>query len=258
MTDEPGNLGEQAVPNDGYLVDGYVFSLVDARRTVAEAVDLVDEHALGSDARTAALAARRAEIGRIVDSVDAWKAPADVVVDLLRRVWPELWRLRDDLVVAEQRPTRSTGVVSSLHAGAGGVPKPAVSSVEVDLGGVVGDRQATRRHHGAPWQALCLWSVEVIGSLVSDGHPIAAGYAGENVTVAGLDWSDVRPGVHLRVGTVLCRSSSFAVPCRQNAPWFADRDYGRIHHRHGPVSRIYATVLEPGRITVGDEVVLEP
>lgn len=239
-------------------IGAYHFSPLDARRTVAESVSLIDEHGFGSVERMAALSGRRSTVGSIVGVVDAWKAPVDEVADLLCRVWPELAALRDDLEAAGLLPPRSIGAVASLHVGSGGVPKPAVDSVEIDHGGVVGDRQATRRHHGAPWQAVCLWSAEVIDGLRAAGHPIGPGYAGENVTIEGLDWSDVRPGVCLRVGTVRCRVSSFAVPCRQNSAWFADGDFGRIHHRHGPVSRVYATVLEPGEVTVGDAVILEP
>jgi MOSC domain-containing protein YiiM len=58
--------------------------------------------------------------------------------------------------------------------------------------------------------------------------------------------------------TVVCDIASYAVPCKQNAPWFDDRRFDRIHHRHGAVSRVYATVIEPGTITIGDDAVLEP
>ena len=37
-----------------------------------------------------------------------------------------------------------------------------------------------------------------------------SGAAGENVTIAGLDWADVRPGVRLRIGEVLAEVWSFA------------------------------------------------
>jgi MOSC domain-containing protein YiiM len=133
-----------------------------------------------------------------------------------------------------------------------------VAEVEVDWRGVVGDRQASRTHHGRPWQALCLWSTEVIAGFRSEGHPIAPGLAGENVTVTGLPWAEVRPGVRLRVGEVLCCVSSYAIPCKQNTGWFKDGDFMVMHHDRGPVSRVYATVLEPGRIRVGDAAVLEP
>ena len=94
--------------------------------------------------------------------------------------------------------------------------------------------------------------------LAGRGHPVAPGAAGENITLSGLDWADVRGGVRLRIGTALAQASVFALPCRNIAGCFADRDSRRIHHDRGPVSRVYATVLEPGRVAVGDPVVLEP
>jgi len=236
-------------------VEQYDFSVTDARRTVAEAVLMLDDVA---PSHRAALADRRERVAAIVGDSDAWRIDDAEVFGLLELVWPELLTARADLDAAGLLPARREGRVVGLHLGSGGVPKGAVTSVEVDRGGVVGDRQATRRHHGAPHQALCLWSDEVIASLAADGHPIGRGSAGENVTLAGLPWHLVTPGVRLRVGTVVCDIASYAVPCKQNAPWFDDRRFDRIHHRHGAVSRVYATVIEPGTITIGDDAVLEP
>lgn len=239
-------------------VGDHVFSHTDARRTVAEAVELLDEYGVHDPEVAAELAPRRARLTRLVEGLDAWKAPLDDVGPRLAAVWSELQQVRDDLGAAALLPRQDEGAVVALHLGDGGVPKRAARFVEVGYGGVVGDRQGTRRHHGAPWQALCLWSEEVIAAFAAGGHPIGPGYAGENVTIVGLRWGDVRPGVRMAIGTVLCEVSSYAVPCRQNAEWFSDRSFDRIHHRHGPVSRMYATVLRPGSVAVGDPVVLEP
>lgn len=240
------------------VIDEYRFSDTDARRTVAEAVGLLDEYGEHDSKAAAALAVRRARLTKLVAGIDAWAAPLQDVEHRLITVWDELRHARDDLAAAGLLPRPSQAVVAALHLGGGGVPKQPVGSVEVDHGGVVGDRQATRRHHGSPWQALCLWSEEVIAAFAADGHPIGPGFAGENVTIAGLRWDEVLPGVRLSIGTVRCEISSYAVPCRQNARWFSDRSFGRIHHRHGPISRMYATVLDPGSIAVGDPVVVEP
>lgn len=155
-------------------------------------------------------------------------------------------------------PATARGTVAGLFRSGGGVPKQLVESVTIDRGGVVGDRQRTRRHHGRPWQALCLWSSEVIDLLRAEGHPIHPGAAGENVSITGIEWSTVRSGVRLRIGTALAEVSVFALPCKHNAQWFVDRRFDRMHHERGPVSRVYATVLEAGEAAVGDEVVLEP
>ena len=138
------------------------------------------------------------------------------------------------------------------------MPKRPVASVEVNLAGVVGDRQKNRQHHGRPWQALCLWSAEVIDAFAADGHPIGYGSAGENVTVRGIDWTVIGPGLRLRIGTVLAECSLWTLPCSANREWFRNRNFNLMHHDAGAVSRMYAWVREPGRIETGDTVVLEP
>lgn len=148
------------------------------------------------------------------------------------------------------------GTATALFTSDGGVPKRSTDRVEVDFSGVVGDRQGDRVNHGRPWQALCLWSTEVIDDFRADGNPLAPGLAGENVSITGLAWPRVRPGVLLRVGDVLAEVTAYAVPCRKNADWFVDGRFDAMHHRHGPVSRMYALVVEPGTITVGDPVLL--
>ena len=156
-------------------------------------------------------------------------------------------------------PATARGVVHQLNSSPGGVPKLPVEVVEIASGGVEGDRQATRRHHGRPWQALCLWSLETIGTLRGEGHPIDPGSAGENVTIAGIPWADVTAGVQLQVGAALLEASLFSPPCSQNAQWFSDGDFSRISATRGPgLSRIYASVVHGGRVAVGDPVVLEP
>jgi hypothetical protein len=234
---------------------GHRFDDIDIRRTVRHAVDLLDEFDPDHHPH---LADRRGRLTRLIDGIDADAQPIAELTALLDDVWAEHLGAREDLIAAGALPPTASGTIAALHLGDGGVPKRPVESVRIDLGGVVGDRQGTRNHHGAPFQALCLWSAEVIDVLVAEGHPIAPGAAGENVTVSGLSWPDVTPGVRLLIGDALCEVSSIAVPCRQNARWFIDRRFNRIHHRHGPVSRMYATVLSPGVASVGDAVVLEP
>ena len=150
------------------------------------------------------------------------------------------------------------GVVHAIHVSDGGVPKRPVAEAEVGLRGVVGDRQGNRKHHGAPWQALCLWSLEVIEELQAEGHPIAPGFAGENLTISGLDWSAMVPGVRLRIGeTVHAEVTAYAIPCKHNAEWFLGRDFLRMSNdRHPGSSRVYASVSAGGPVVPGDPVVV--
>lgn len=221
----------------------YTFTETDAARTIANLDDLWALYAEGRDA-----------------SVLAPLYPTltgDVPTDL-ERVWAAWTAAGPALRAAGELPATATGSVVQLSVSAGGLPKTPVPMAEVGWRGMAGDRQATRVHHGRPWQALCLWSTEVIDGLREQGHPIAPGLAGENITVSGLRWADVRAGVRLQVGGVLCEISAYALPCYQNKAWFIDGEFEVMHHERGPVSRVYATVLEPGTITVGDSVILEP
>jgi MOSC domain-containing protein YiiM len=152
-----------------------------------------------------------------------------------------------------------SGTVAGLHISDGGVPKNAVDAAVVERRGLVGDRQGNRHHHGRASQALCLWSAEVIAALAAEGHPVAPGSAGENVTLCGLDWTALRPGVRLTVGTARIEITGYANPCRHNAPWFVGGDFSRMDHaRHPGWSRVYAAVFDAGHVRVDDPAVVEP
>jgi hypothetical protein len=227
-----------------YSIGPYEFTETDAKRTVQFGDLVFDLFTMGRDAS-------------IVEHLRPPAATGDLAKDL-EAVWASWMATGPALRAAGQMPARHDGSVVQLNVSGGGLPKLPVESAEVTFKGMAGDRQATRLHHGRPWQALCVWSLEVIEQFQRDGHPIAPGRAGENVTVSGLPWEQVTPGVRLRVGDVLCEISSFSLPCASNKPWFSDGDFNRIHHENGPVSRVYATVLEPGHVKKGDSAVLEP
>ncbi len=226
-----------------YRLDPYEFTETDAARTIANLPGIWDEMVLGRDASV---------VAHLRPDLDG------PVAEVLPRAWEAMLAVGPALRAAGQLPQRATGVVAQLNRSDGGVPKTPVPRVDVGWSGVIGDRQRSRQHHGRPWQALCIWSTEVVDGFALGGHPIAAGSAGENVTVTGLDWSAVRPGVRLQLGSVLCEVSAWALPCTHNRAWFSDGDFNRMHHERGPVSRAYATVIEPGSIDLADPAVLEP
>ena len=152
---------------------------------------------------------------------------------------------------------RASGTVAHLFRADGGVPKTAVDEVSVGIRGIVGDGQAHRQHHGRPFQALSLFSVELVGELRREGHPIIPGGVGENITTRGLDWDALQPGVQVRIGTVVAEVSCFADPCSQIAHNFIGRNFSRIDEdRITGSGRRYAWVLEPGEIRVGDAIVI--
>ncbi|MBI5672635.1 MAG: methyltransferase domain-containing protein [Nitrospirae bacterium] len=90
--------------------------------------------------------------------------------------------------------------VHQISVSDGGVPKLPVLEATVSDKGVDGDRQRNLKFHGGPDRAVCLYSLELIMRLQDEGHPIDPGSSGENLTVSGLDWDQVRPGVRLTIG----------------------------------------------------------
>ncbi|GBD24484.1 hypothetical protein HRbin29_02162 [bacterium HR29] len=150
------------------------------------------------------------------------------------------------------------GRITQINVSPGGVPKLPVSEARVGPLGIEGDGHNDTENHGGPERALCLYSLERIEALRREGHPIAPGSAGENVTISGLDWDRVRPGSRLRLGSsVLVEVTRFTTPCKTIRGSFLGGDFNRIHHAlHPGWSRVYARVLQGGVIRPGDAVEL--
>jgi MOSC domain-containing protein YiiM len=147
------------------------------------------------------------------------------------------------------------GTIFMINVSNGGVPKRAVQGAMVTELGILDDHQRASVH-GGPDKALCLYSLEKIQALQAEGHPIFPGAIGENLTLAGMDWSKLVPGMHLQLGQqVLVEITSYTVPCNSLVDYFIEADYSRVSQTHFPGwARLYARVLQPGRIQVGDAV----
>ena len=150
----------------------------------------------------------------------------------------------------------SEGRIFQLNVSGGGVPKLAVREAALTPRGLEGDRQRDLRYHGGPERALCLYALERVVELQAEGHPIYPGSVGENLTVVGLDWSRLAPGARLALGgEALAEVTSYTSPCKKIAPSFDGGDFKRISQKlHPGHSRLYARVLRPGRLRVGDPV----
>ena len=150
----------------------------------------------------------------------------------------------------------ATGRIVQISVSPGGVPKLSVREARVTPLGLEGDAHRDTEHHGGPERAVCLYALEAIQALRAEGHRIAPGAIGENVTVEGLDWSTVAPGTNVLLGAaVLLRVTRFTSPCGNIGPCFTDGDYARVSQkRHPGWSRVYTRVLVPGTIRQGDPV----
>jgi MOSC domain-containing protein YiiM len=147
--------------------------------------------------------------------------------------------------------------VAFINRSDGGVPKLHVPSARITVNGLETDRHADVVHHGGPDRAVCLFSVERILALQGEGHPIYPGSAGENLTLAGLQWDSITPGATLDIAQVRVVITSYTTPCRTIRDSFMDHHISRISQKVNPGwSRVYARVLREGIVTVGDPVIL--
>ena len=148
-----------------------------------------------------------------------------------------------------------SGRVVQISVSPGGVPKQPVPSARVTPDGLEGDRHRDLQHHGGPERAVCVFSMELIEALRTEGHPVVPGALGENVTVEGVDWTALVPDACFLVGDVLLQVTRYTTPCVNITRAFAHGDISRVSQtRHPGWSRVYTRVLRPGSIRVGDPV----
>jgi MOSC domain-containing protein YiiM len=149
--------------------------------------------------------------------------------------------------------------VESINTSRGGVPKTPVLEAWVTSEGIAGDVQRDLRYHGGPERAVSIYSLDLIAALQREGHPIAAGAAGENLTVSGVDWGRLVPGCELLIADVRLAVTRYASPCEKIEASFKDRDFTRISQKvHPGWSRVYTRVIAGGTIRPGDRVLVVP
>ncbi|MEX2237060.1 MAG: MOSC domain-containing protein [Dehalococcoidia bacterium] len=148
-----------------------------------------------------------------------------------------------------------TGQVVQINVSGGAVPKTPVERAQVGSLGLAGDDHNDKKNHGGPDRALCLFSMELIDDLRAEGHPIAPGTVGENLTISGIDWATVMPGKRYAAGEVEFEITSYTTPCTNIEDSFRDGRFVRISPKLNPTqSRVYARVTKEGVIATGDEV----
>ena len=155
----------------------------------------------------------------------------------------------------------AAGRVVRVNISPGGVPKGPVPSARVGRLGLEGDAHQHDGVHGGPHRAICLFAIEAIRRVAADGHPIAPGTVGENLTTEGIELAALAPGTRLAIGAdVLLELSGPANPCDVIRGSFRGGKSGRISILKHPLdSRVYARVLAGGTIAAGDVIrVLSP
>jgi MOSC domain-containing protein YiiM/GNAT superfamily N-acetyltransferase len=154
----------------------------------------------------------------------------------------------------------TTGRVVQVNVSAGGVPKLPVERAWVGRLGVEGDAHREATVHGGPHRAVCLFAMEAIERLQSEGHPIEPGSAGENLTTSGIEWSLLPVGTRARVGDqVEIELASSTTPCATQKGNFIGGRFSRMSiELHPSDSRMYARVLREGEVRTGDPITVLP
>lgn len=139
-----------------------------------------------------------------------------------------------------------------------GVPKIGRHFAEINELGLIEDRIGNPKKQTGQDYAVCLYSLDKILELQKEGHPIFPGSLGENLDIVGLDWEEVQIGSRLEVGhEVILEVTGFTKPCNSLRESFDKGLFVRILQEKYPGwSRVYARVLKPGKINIGDKVII--
>lgn len=155
------------------------------------------------------------------------------------------------------------GTIIQVNVSMGGVPKRAIPSAPATPLGLAGDAHAHPHIHGGPRQALLLIAAEVIEELAREGFPVYPGALGENLTVQGIDFRQLRAGQRFRAGSALIELTKVRAPCRTLDVYGAaikETIYDPCVKAGDPSSEkwgrsgFYAAVVEPGPIAAGDAI----
>ena len=120
--------------------------------------------------------------------------------------------------------------------------------------GVVGDEIGSTKHHGGTTQAvyavareeLDWWGVEL-------GRELADGLFGENLTTEGLDVDAAVIGTTWAIGSAVLQVEGPRIPCRTFAGHMDEQRWVKRFSERGRTGA-YLAVIEPGRISAGDEI----
>jgi MOSC domain-containing protein YiiM len=143
-----------------------------------------------------------------------------------------------------------------------GIWKAPIGTAPVMVRGVNldGDDQADRRVHGGVDKAVYAYAEEdYLYWQQGEGHPLAPGLFGENLTVRGLELRDAVVGERWRVGTAVLEVAQPRLPCFKLGIRMADAAFPNRFQAAGRMGA-YLRIVEEGVVAIHDliEVVSRP
>ena len=129
-----------------------------------------------------------------------------------------------------------------------GIQKHDVNSGYFEVNwGIDGDAHAGKWH-----RQISLLSADKIAAFNEKGANVIPGAFGENLVVEGFDFRSLPVGTLLRCGDVLLEMTQIGKQCHSHC-----EIYKKMGDCIMPREGVFARVIEPGTITVGDEMVIE-
>jgi len=158
-------------------------------------------------------------------------------------------------------PIHAVLTASLSPLGGHGVPsgifkRPRTGVVGITRGGLVGDEQGDRKHHGGPEKAIHHYALDHYAQWRAELPPLALrletpGAFGENLSTSGLTEAEVCIGDVFRLGTARVQVSQARQPCWRLNERFGLADMARRVQESGRTGWYYR-VLEEGQVHPGD------
>ena len=135
--------------------------------------------------------------------------------------------------------------------------QPTTGSVYVGKYNLEGDKQADLKNHGGRNKAVYGFSQDHYSywaSVLNNPH-LKPGAFGENLTIAGLDESQIHIGDQFRLGECLLEVSQPRMPCFKLGIALNNSDIPRLFTEQGETG-VYFRVIEEGPIKTGNQLEL--
>jgi MOSC domain-containing protein YiiM len=152
----------------------------------------------------------------------------------------------------EQKTPRSkTAALTGIYK------RPVSGGVLITKLGPQGDVIIDKKHHGGVDQAVYLYSIaDYQWWTQALGTPANAGLFGENLTISGVESSEVCVGDRFEINGVLLEVTSPRIPCSTLSARMADTKFARKFLDAGRPG-IYCRVLGEGAVKAGDAIAHE-
>ena len=158
-----------------------------------------------------------------------------------------------------------TASITQISISKGGVPKLPIPEALLTPLGLAGDAHAHPHIHGGPRKALLWVTSEGVDELVQLGYALYPGAIGENITTMGFDRRNWRIGQRYRLGECIVELTKMREPCNTLNPYGEGIQAAvydaQVHAKNSAspkwgLAGVYAAVIQPGTLRVGDPVAL--